>query len=51
MPKGDGRTPQTPPYSIINSPDDVHARQRKILSNSFSERAVSAPYAFAIDGD
>lgn len=28
-------------YSIINAPDDIHARQRKSLSHAFSEKAVS----------
>jgi cytochrome P450 len=27
-------------YHIINAPDDVHARQRKMLSHAFSERAL-----------
>ena len=27
-------------YSIINAPDDIHARQRKMLSHAFSERAL-----------
>jgi cytochrome P450 len=27
--------------SILNAPDDAHARQRKLLSHAFSERAVS----------
>ncbi|KAF2101263.1 cytochrome P450 monooxygenase [Rhizodiscina lignyota] len=27
-------------YSIINAPDDVHARQRKGLSHAFSEKAL-----------
>jgi cytochrome P450 len=29
-------------YSIINAPDDVHARQRKMFSHAFSERALRA---------
>jgi hypothetical protein len=28
-------------YDILNAPKDVHARQRKVLSNAFSEKAVS----------
>jgi cytochrome P450 len=28
-------------HSIISAPHDVHARQRRVLSNAFSERAVS----------
>jgi cytochrome P450 len=28
-------------YSIINAPDDIHARQRRMLSHAFSDRAVS----------
>jgi cytochrome P450 len=35
------RAPLKGPYHVIIAPDDVHARQRKILSASFSERAVS----------
>jgi len=27
-------------YSIINAPDDIHARQRKSLSHAFSEKAA-----------
>jgi len=27
--------------SILNAPDDAHARQRRLLSHAFSERAVS----------
>ena len=27
-------------YSIVNAPDDIHARQRKMLSHAFSERAL-----------
>jgi cytochrome P450 len=27
-------------YSILHAPDDVHARQRKMLSHAFSDRAV-----------
>ena len=41
MAKGDGRGPRAAPYHILSAPDDVHARQRKILSTSFSDRAVS----------
>jgi cytochrome P450 len=42
MQKGDGRGPRgNPPYHILNAPDSVHARQRKIMSSSFSDRAVS----------
>jgi cytochrome P450 len=41
MVKGDGRGPKRTHYHIISAPDDVHARQRKILSTSFSDRAVS----------
>ncbi|KIW08466.1 uncharacterized protein PV09_01369 [Verruconis gallopava] len=41
MQKGDKRGPGPKgPYHIINAPDDVHARQRKILSSSFSDRAL-----------
>jgi cytochrome P450 len=32
--------PGTKAYSILNAPDDNHARQRKILSHAFSEKAV-----------
>ena len=28
-------------YNILNAPDDIHARQRKMLSHAFSDRAVS----------
>jgi hypothetical protein len=34
-------------YSIINAPDDIHARQRKSLSHAFSERAVCIAYIVA----
>jgi cytochrome P450 len=27
-------------YSIINAPDDIHARQRKMVSHAFSDRAL-----------
>jgi cytochrome P450 len=27
-------------YSIINAPNDIHARQRKALAHAFSEKAV-----------
>jgi cytochrome P450 len=30
----------TKAHSIIVAPDDVHARQRRLLSHAFSERAV-----------
>jgi hypothetical protein len=40
MQKAEGRGPYKPPYDIISAPDDVHARQRKVLSTSFSDRAV-----------
>jgi len=36
-----GRTVDGKAYSIINAPDDVHARQRRLLSHAFSERAVN----------
>jgi cytochrome P450 len=32
-------------YSIINCPDDVHTRQRRLLSHAFSERAASEDLA------
>lgn len=32
---------QNQEYSIIVCPDDVHARQRRLLAHAFSERAVS----------
>ena len=32
---------QNKTHSIIIAPDDVHARQRRLLSHAFSERAVS----------
>jgi cytochrome P450 len=51
MPKAEGRGPIRPPYTIISAPDDVHARQRKILSTSFSERAVSSISVHAINRD
>ncbi|KAF1983382.1 isotrichodermin C-15 hydroxylase [Aulographum hederae CBS 113979] len=28
------------PFSILSAPDDVHARQRKLVSHAFSERAL-----------
>ena len=31
---------QNKAHNIILAPDDVHARQRRILSHAFSERAV-----------
>jgi cytochrome P450 len=27
-------------YSIISAPNDIHARQRKVLAHAFSEKAV-----------
>jgi cytochrome P450 len=35
------RGPASGSYSILNAPDDAHARQRKMLSHAFSDRAVS----------
>lgn len=43
MQKGRSRRNQNGVYSIINAPDDVHARQRKMLSHAFSDRAVGRP--------
>jgi cytochrome P450 len=38
-----GRVPPgTKVYNILNAPDNIHARQRKMLSHAFSDRAVSA---------
>jgi hypothetical protein len=37
---GRGNSNKPGSYSIINAPDDVHARQRKSLSHAFSEKAV-----------
>jgi hypothetical protein len=34
-------------FHIQNAPDDIHARQRKILSHAFSDRAVSHLFAKA----
>jgi hypothetical protein len=44
MPKTGGRLPHNKVYSILSAPDDVHARQRKMLSHAFSDRAVSLAY-------
>jgi cytochrome P450 len=49
MPKGDGRGPEFKPYTIMSAPDDIHARQRRILSTSFSERAVSSGFRRIMD--
>lgn len=41
MAKAYTRTSQNGVYSILDAPDDVHSRQRKMLSHAFSDRAVS----------
>jgi hypothetical protein len=40
LPKADRGPLRRAVYSIINAPDDVHARQRKMISHAFSDRAL-----------
>lgn len=46
MAKAGRRPDQNGVFSILNAPDDVHSRQRKMLSHAFSDRAVSFPISF-----
>jgi hypothetical protein len=41
MVKAARRPDQNGVYSILNAPDDVHSRLRKMLAHAFSDRAVS----------
>ena len=40
MQKADRGRRRVQVYSIINAPDDIHARQRKMVSHAFSDRAL-----------
>lgn len=46
LPKNNIRPNQNGVYSILDAPDDVHSRQRRMLSHAFSDRAVSLQSLF-----